>query len=620
MSKKALNGIDDGAAENCRPVPTASLQWADQWICFGPFAQRDRIDWKAVGDIPEVLTVGDTVYRRTSTAGRSDLDLKPLFGGAQEGKTVVVYVPFTTAEAGSFTFGFGADWWLEAILDGQPLLDTLSTGNGQWPPSCGQHCREIRLDRGRHLLAVRVISGAGGMKLCLAAGPTDGFREALNEPGVVVNFNEPAGRIKPLHGVNNSPVTYGEPLPEFRDAGIPYVRLHDTAGAFGGTYFVDIPNLFPDFDADPENPAAYDFAYTDAYLKGLTASGAKIFYRLGVTIENNWRLKPHRIYPPKDNDQWARICAGIVRHYNDGWADGFHYGIEYWEIWNEPENPPMWQGTREQYFELYRAAANHLKREFPGIKVGGYASCGFYAVNRPDMSDFYRSFVTYFDAFLKYVTAPATAAPLDFFSWHLYTTDPREIILHGDYVTKKLTEYGLTGTENIFNEWNYIDGTNPDRWDALKEMPGAVFVAAAFCLMQASSIDKAMYYDALPTRQYCGLYYFPSLKLTPAYYAFKAYNELYRLGTAVAVECRGLNDIYAAAARDDRGRGAVLIVNRNHATMTIALRASGQQGTPSCLVLDRSHQLTEAEHYLDADGRLTLPPLSVVLLRFPDRD
>lgn len=439
--------------------------------------------------------------------------------------------------------------------------------------------------------------------------------EAVRPQGISIDFLRPQGPVKPLHGINNSPVTYGTPLPELEEAGIPYVRLHDTAGAFGGTYFVDVPNIFPDFNAAPDDPASYDFAYTDAYLKGLAASNLKVFYRLGVTIENQWKIKPHRIDPPKDFGKWARICAGIVRHYNEGWANGFRYGIQYWEIWNEPENPPMWTGTREQYFELYRIAANHLKKQFPGIKVGGYASCGFYAVNRPGMSDFYKSFISYFDEFLKFVTTPATAAPLDFFSWHLYTTEPHEIALHADYAAGKLAEYGLTETENIFNEWNYIDGSDPDRWDSMKEMPGAAFTAAAFCLMQKSKIDKAMYYDALPTRSYCGLYYFPSLKLTKTYYSFKAFNELYKLGTAVESSCDGCEEIYVCAAKNSLNRGAALIVNRKQETRELALKISGIPREASCLLLDGSHILTETNNLL-REGALTLPPQSILLLRF----
>ena len=68
--------------------------------------------------------------------------------------------------------------------------------------------------------------------------------------------------------------------------------------------------------------------------------GIEPFFRLGATIENFHFLRAYHIYPPKDFHKWARICAGIVRHYNEGWAGGYHFGIRYWEIWNEPDNTP----------------------------------------------------------------------------------------------------------------------------------------------------------------------------------------------------------------------------------------------------------------------------------------
>ena len=40
---------------------------------------------------------------------------------------------------------------------------------------------------------------------------------------------------------------------------------------------------------------------------------------------------------PKDFKKWAVICEHIIRHYTEGWADGFFYDMPYWEIWNEPD-------------------------------------------------------------------------------------------------------------------------------------------------------------------------------------------------------------------------------------------------------------------------------------------
>lgn len=439
---------------------------------------------------------------------------------------------------------------------------------------------------------------------------------------LTADFTRTEGVIKPLHGVNNAPMRLNDVIPEFKEAGIPFVRTHDTAAMWGGTHYVDVPNIFPDFDADPEKPESYDFAFTDAYLKTLVASGCKPFYRLGVTIENYYEIKSYRVFPPKDSAKWAKICAGIVRHYNEGWANGFHYGIKYWEIWNEPEQESMWLGTREQFFELYRVTANLLKKEFPNIKVGGYGSCGFYAVTRKDdlsQGAFFKSFPAWFDAFLKYVTDPATKAPLDFYSWHLYTDDPDEAAKHGEYVAARLKAHGLAQTENIFDEWNL--GWKPGRRDSARQKaPGASFVAAMFCRLQRSPVDKAMYYDALPTRSYCGLFDFPDQNVTRTYYSFYAFNELYKLTNAVPCAVAGVAGVYACAAENGNA-AALLLANCSPEWRNVKLAL---KGAPEFSVL----RLTDVDHVFDdtpvlrrllgyepADGRIFLPPYSVVLLR-----
>lgn len=73
-----------------------------------------------------------------------------------------------------------------------------------------------------------------------------------------------------MHGINNSPIALYKPLPELLQAGIPDIRLHDTGGAYGGNCYVDIPNIFPDFNADENDPASYRFEFTDAYFKQLS--------------------------------------------------------------------------------------------------------------------------------------------------------------------------------------------------------------------------------------------------------------------------------------------------------------------------------------------------------------
>ena len=150
---------------------------------------------------------------------------------------------------------------------------------------------------------------------------------------LALDINRYSGRIKPLHGVNNCPIRFGEEkIPEFESAGIPFVRTHDSGGPYGRGTLIDIPNIFRDFDADPDDPASYDFAFTDIYLRNLVNSGCKIFYRLGITIENFYAIKAYRTAPPKDFKKWARICEGIIRHYNEGWVS---------MVWASPYFSPL---------------------------------------------------------------------------------------------------------------------------------------------------------------------------------------------------------------------------------------------------------------------------------------
>jgi len=176
-----------------------------------------------------------------------------------------------------------------------------------------------------------------------------------------------SGPLKKLHGVNNGPFSFGslvDVTEHFRNAEFPLVRLHDVN--WPHAWEVDIHTIFPDFGRDPEDPASYDFERTDTYIASILETGAKIVYRLGESIEHT--KKKYYVHPPADYEKWAKVCVGIIRHYNEGWANGYHYGIQYWEIWNEPDNPDnqvMWTGTPEQYYDLYRVASLAIKRHDP---------------------------------------------------------------------------------------------------------------------------------------------------------------------------------------------------------------------------------------------------------------
>ena len=390
---------------------------------------------------------------------------------------------------------------------------------------------------------------------------------------ITVDFSKQKGKIKPVNGVGQPPILYGvddEMFHYLTEARIPFSRLHDTGGFLGGNRFVDVPNLFRDFDADPDDPAAYDFAFTDVLITSLIKHGVEPFFRLGVSIENDIAIRAYRIDPPKDFHKWAVICEHIIRHYTEGWADGFRYNIRYWEIWNEPDNweeielNQEWHATKEVFYEFYGVASIYLKEKFPHLMIGGYGSCGFCSLDGEgtklaNSSPRYAYFVEFFDGFIDYIKAHN--CPLDFFSWHSYTT-PSRTMGHARYARRRLDEAGYTHTESTCNEWNY-------RADLRGTVQHAAFTTGMLLGFQDVPLDSAMFYDArCGVSTYSGLFNPAHAETVPRIL------RLHRLRRAVCPRHAGgkhLRHGECLCGRGD-GRGGQLPRDRQHHRQGYAAR------------------------------------------------
>lgn len=350
---------------------------------------------------------------------------------------------------------------------------------------------------------------------------------------IKIDFTKKCGPMKIMHSVNNGPAgskvrAAMNNFQAFRDAQIPYARNHDASfySGYGAEHTVDIHHIFRNFDADVNDPASYDFERTDIYMQDMESVGTKCFYRLGSRIEHG---KKEGTFPPRDSQKWAEICEHIIRHYNEGWADGFHMGIEYWEIWNEPDcgNPdgtnPCWQGTREQFVELFVTALKHLKKCFPHLKIGGPAFCSTW-------NDSYNDLL--FDA------VNAAGLKPDFFSFHGYRKEPDTYYDDGEKAHEVMSKYGWEkDTELILNEWNYVRGWLGEDYlysiTTIKGLKGSSFVAATMCTGQRSKLDQMMYYDARPC-SWNGMFDTDFLTPLKGYYPFKMFSQLYKMGNCVS--------------------------------------------------------------------------------------
>ena len=371
------------------------------------------------------------------------------------------------------------------------------------------------------------------------------------------NLEKTYGKFKILNATNGGPFhkrhakdQFRSNFKEYKAARIPYSRNHDSnlsGSIYGGPYAHDISAIFPDFNADENDPKSYDFACTDESILATLEAGTKTFFRLGQSIEH--QIKKHATLPPKDFGKWARICEHIIRHYTEGWADGFTHDMPYWEIWNEPDldaDSPIkktWGGTKAQFFDLYEITAKHLKACFPHLKIGGPAL----AFDEQWADDFL-------------CEMKKRKVALDFFSWHVYSNEPKWVIEKGERLRAILDKYGYTQTESILNEWNYVKGWTDEflySVESIHGIKGAAFLASVIALSQRSSIDMLMYYDTRPS-VFNGVFDYYTYRPLKGYYPMKWYGDFYDLEQEVRAE-NELEDIYTLCGVDENGKLTAMI-------------------------------------------------------------
>ncbi|MBQ9544313.1 MAG: hypothetical protein IJV00_04225, partial [Clostridia bacterium] len=302
--------------------------------------------------------------------------------------------------------------------------------------------------------------------------------------------------------------------------------------------------------------------------------------------------KAYRTSPPRDPAKWARICEKIVAHYIDGWADGFHHKITYWEIWNEPEYgkdlypdvPQMFDGCPEEYFRLYEITSKHLKSVFGDrIKVGGYAAMDVKPVLDPDYHSEnvkYKYLGEFMNAFFAHVKK--TGAPLDFFSWHSYREAAKTVPTAYGF-REYLDGLGFIKTESHLNEWNPVH-------DLRGTARHSAQVAAIMLGMQKAPIDLLTLYDArLCGSVYAALFDPYTLKPFHAYYALVAFDRLYKLKTEVFCEC-DTEGLYAVAASDGKKR-ALMISNVSDHSQPLEIEGADLSGA-SWHVIDQQRLLS----------------------------
>ncbi len=357
------------------------------------------------------------------------------------------------------------------------------------------------------------------------------------------------GLIKSYCEINcgPSPVYYIEGvelIEQYRDIGVDMVRTHDF---FGPT---DIHSIFPNWSADPFDENSYDFSESDEVIKSIIDAGCKIFYRLGESASDNKILRQ----PPENYSKWAEVCKHIVMHYNDGWNNGYHYNITYWEIWNEPDLKGFWNGTSEEYYQLYSITAQTLKNYNNSLKIGGSSVSSIDNLN-------------YTRLFLEHLVENNVL--IDFFSWHCYATTPEELRVNSLRVRSLLDSFGLTECEDILTEWN-IHLLTPQR--DKENARNAAFTANSIILFQDADLNYAFRYRGTQDNNWLlklsgfdlSLFTDKGLYKTPAL----VYKALYYITQDTPIRLTPINETtihpginYLAGISKDKNNISILISN-----------------------------------------------------------
>lgn len=277
----------------------------------------------------------------------------------------------------------------------------------------------------------------------------------------------------------------------YRAANIDLIRVHDNYGPgdiydnfqgthemADGTIFQDATRnrlvMFPDLGADPTRPDSYNFGPTDQLLAAIDAIGAAPLFRLGESAGASSGV-PNDFESDEDFERYATIAKHVVLHYTQGWNDGFHYQIKYWEVLNEPDG----RFEADKYYRLYAAIARAVKEADPEARIGGPALMFAFAGTG------------YEDDFLEYLRA--NDVPLDFWTFHDYCVDAADPYLYVRVAEKQremLDRYGFTDTELIISEWNVLGFD----LGLLTLGARAAFTACAIIYMQDSPIDEQTFY------------------------------------------------------------------------------------------------------------------------------
>ena len=132
-----------------------SIPFPQKWTLYGP------VDKDFTPSADELAAIPDTLAGMTGKSFRTlsnTLDFAKLFGTGEQ-KCGWAFAELNAEYDCDYTIGAAADWWMLFYLNGKPVIDTMGHGNVEYPYDITNHVKTVRLQKGKNILAVKVVTG-----------------------------------------------------------------------------------------------------------------------------------------------------------------------------------------------------------------------------------------------------------------------------------------------------------------------------------------------------------------------------------------------------------------------------------------------------------------------------
>jgi len=350
-------------------------------------------------------------------------------------------------------------------------------------------------------------------------------------------------------------------------------------------------------------------AHYESIIKNVNDSGGTAILDIFGTPAGFGRILD-KVSMPKDLRVFKRVVKGLIRDL----SCVKKYNIWY-EVWSAPDIDDFFLGNAQDYFNLYRAAAEAVKEleaEYKiNIPIGGPSvSAWFRGVDDNTIATPERGLIYGLIRFCK-----DYKLPLDFISWHSYTSDPQADLENTVY--KKNVPTLIRDWLSYFHfdrnlpllvdEWGFDRNDNRSA-----ERDGSSYIAASFIparlrYMRESGIDGQAYFSLEDFKhnkegvfRNTGIFTYDSERSAYKGKPKAAYNVFRMLGMLKSdFFAAGLNDDFSGViATRSKEEIAILIYNyvdpdiaMNYISRNIASLGSGERSAVANFV--RSHKLNK---------------------------